>query len=377
MPQFSRFLLILILFSLLACSNDRQIQEQFSESLAQIQKTYAPDLSLDVFDVHLIKSGSKWIVSGELTSGKALHAIRQLSDSLLKNYENRITSLPDSALGDSIYGIVQLSVAHLRREPRRASELVDQVVLGYPVKLLKSQKSWYLVQTEYRYIGWITKGSLWRTTKEGLQKWQTGPRVRIRSLFALILEQPKDDALPVSDAVLNAAVQLLSKNRYWAKVALPGGTIGYIHTEHISDLPRLNMSSLTGEEIVQTAKTMLGIPYLWGGNSSKASDCSGFTQNVFRFHGILLPRDARQQAKDGVEIIPEKDFSNIKPGDLLFFGSSKNKITHVGISLGGYEYIHQDSQDGKVRINSFDSTAANYKAYRKITLRKIKRLLKN
>ena len=116
---------------------------------------------------------------------------------------------------------------------------------------------------------------------------------------------------------------------------------------------------------------MLGVPYLWGGKSSKASDCSGFTQTVFRANGIQLPRDARQQAMLGETIDAAEDFSNVKPADLLFFGSGK-RITHVGISLGGYDFIHQDSD---VHIDSFNPQAENFNAFRKRTLKIIKRIL--
>ncbi len=374
MPKLARLFFILILFAIFSCTGDQQVKESFAQSLANIQKKYAPDLSLEVFDVRLEKSGGRWRVSGEVTSARAAKAVRLLADSLLKNYENRLTLLPDPALGDSVYGIVKLSVAHLRRQPRHAAELVDQVILGRPVKLLKRQRSWYLVQTEYRYIGWMTGYSFHRTDSAGAQQWEKSPLYRVNTLFAEILSQPRANSPAISDAVMNATVKLLNRNKTWAKVALPDGREGFIRRAYLSPVPKLDMNRLSGEQITKTAKTLLGIPYLWGGNSAKACDCSGFTQNVFRANGILLPRDARQQAKDGSAIIPKKDFSNVKPGDLLFFGPSEQKITHVGISLGGYDFIHQDSD---VHIDSFDSTATNYNAYRKKTLRKIKRILKN
>ena len=70
--------------------------------------------------------------------------------------------------------------------------------------------------------------------------------------------------------------------------------------------------------ILQQAYKMMGTPYLWGGNSTKGNDCSGFTQTIFKASGIQLPRDARQQALEGVTITPNKNWSNIHKGDLLF-----------------------------------------------------------
>jgi cell wall-associated NlpC family hydrolase len=95
---------------------------------------------------------------------------------------------------------------------------------------------------------------------------------------------------------------------------------------------------------------MMGSPYLWGGASSKASDCSGFVKLVFYTQGIILARDASQQARCG-EPVDFSDRNNLRPGDLLFFGSSLQRVTHMGIYLGNGDFIHSS---GMVRINSID-----------------------
>ena len=118
---------------------------------------------------------------------------------------------------------------------------------------------------------------------------------------------------------------------------------------------------------------MMGIPYLWGGHSTKAMDCSGFTGTVFRTAGIQLPRDANMQVKLGEVVIPDDDYSNVLPGDLIFFGPPK-RITHVGICLGGSHFIHES---GDVHINSLDKDDELFNAHRKNTLRQIKRIIKD
>jgi cell wall-associated NlpC family hydrolase len=107
---------------------------------------------------------------------------------------------------------------------------------------------------------------------------------------------------------------------------------------------------------------MMGSPYLWGGASSKAMDCSGFVKLVYFMEGIILARDASQQARYGEPV----DFSSrnsLLPGDLLFFGSNGEHITHMGIYLGDGNFIHSS---GMVRINSIVPGDPRYVEARKI-----------
>jgi cell wall-associated NlpC family hydrolase len=102
------------------------------------------------------------------------------------------------------------------------------------------------------------------------------------------------------------------------------------------------------EQMVRTAHTWLSAPYLWGGKTFMGVDCSGFVQTVFKAGGIVLPRDAWQQAEKGMEV---NSLTEVKPGDLAFFQNEKQRVTHVGILLGSHEIIHAS---GRVRIDQID-----------------------
>jgi cell wall-associated NlpC family hydrolase len=91
-----------------------------------------------------------------------------------------------------------------------------------------------------------------------------------------------------------------------------------------------------------------GTPYRFGGKSSHALDCSAFVQKVFRANGIELPRDSRAQAKYGYKV----SLSELKPGDLLFFKTYKQDVSHVGIHIGDGKMVHAATRGGRVMVSS-------------------------
>jgi cell wall-associated NlpC family hydrolase len=91
-----------------------------------------------------------------------------------------------------------------------------------------------------------------------------------------------------------------------------------------------------------------GTPYRFGGSGSHALDCSAFVQKVFRANGIELPRDSRAQAKYGYKV----SLSELKPGDLLFFKTYKQDVSHVGIYIGDGKMVHAATRGGRVMVSS-------------------------
>ena len=122
------------------------------------------------------------------------------------------------------------------------------------------------------------------------------------------------------------------------------------------------MTKPTQETLVTTSKQLMGIPYLWGGTSSKGVDCSGFTKTIYLMNGKIIPRDASQQVFAGEFVDDSKDFESLQPGDLIFFGTPatadrSRRVVHVGMWIGNNEFIHSS---GRVRISSVDPNAPNF-----------------
>ncbi len=122
-------------------------------------------------------------------------------------------------------------------------------------------------------------------------------------------------------------------------------------------------------KITKLAQKKLGRRYVWGATGKKNTfDCSGFTTYVCKKNGIRLPRRAIAQSKYG-KYISRK---NLKPGDLIFFDTSKRRkgyVNHVGIYLGNNKFIHASSAKKKVVITSLNKTfySKRYKGARRVT----------
>ena len=121
-----------------------------------------------------------------------------------------------------------------------------------------------------------------------------------------------------------------------------------------------NAYAVTGTELA-----LRGAPYLNGGTDPRHGfDCSGFTQYVFAQHGLSLPRDVRDQFRQGTAVKPE----DVKAGDLLFFSTTAAGPSHVGIALGGDEFVHAPSSTGVVRV---ERLTASYWSQRFLAARRL------
>jgi len=272
-------------------------------------------------------------------------------------------SAEDSNVGEPNLAIVCVSVANLRGAPSHSSELYDQELMGYPLTLHKKDDNWYKVETEYKYPGWMTEASFCKVSPEELKQWQECEKVRIIKVLATMHSEPNISSEPVTFVTTNALLKKIdTQPDGWVKVQTPDKKTGFLQTQDCTDAAAKEIpKEQLPQSIVKTAKMMMGIPYLWGGRASTACDCSGFSSTVFKANGITIARDSRAQSVQGQPVEYKDDFSNVLPGDLIFFG--REKVTHVAISLGGKDFIHQS---GCVHITSFDPNSPYYeKSYGK------------
>jgi gamma-D-glutamyl-L-lysine dipeptidyl-peptidase len=230
------------------------------------------------------------------------------------------------------YALIAVPAAPVRRKPKHQREMVNQLLFGEAVCILKE------------------KGSLWvkiKSLHDDYEGWMT--RTLLREVSA---EQAKTPAEYVTTGLINAIHVNGSMIQIPMGASLPAfenekGTLGDMAYEFNGGNRKRSEEKPTASMLESLTKQWLNAPYCWGGRTIFGIDCSGFVQVNFKMMGIDLSRDAWQQAQEGVAI---KKLKEALPGDLAFF-DDKDEIVHVGILLDKDHIIHAS---GRVRIDPID-----------------------
>jgi peptidoglycan DL-endopeptidase CwlO len=111
-------------------------------------------------------------------------------------------------------------------------------------------------------------------------------------------------------------------------------------------------TGVDGYALVGTALSLRGAPYRNGGSDPSGFDCSGFTQYVFAQYGVALPREVREQFRQGTPV----EARDLAPGDLVFFATTDPSVSHVAIVVGGDQFVHAPSSTGVVRVERLSSS---------------------
>lgn len=214
------------------------------------------------------------------------------------------------------YGICNLSVVPMRKEPSHTSELVSELLFNDIYKIINENDEWLKIQCMYdSYEGWIRK-----------------------------LQHNE-----ITDNEFNAYI---SKEKFIINVpsinhenmVLSFGSKVFTHVEGSIPLSK----NYDSDVLIESAFKMINTPYRWGGKSIMGIDCSAFVQLCAKVAGYKLPRDASQQYDFGETI---NCLSEALPGDIAFFENKEHRVVHVGILLSKNIIIHAS---GKVRIDAID-----------------------
>ena len=225
---------------------------------------------------------------------------------------------------------VHASVAPMHAEARVSSVQISQRLGGHVVEVLHADGDWLHVRGGDGYEGWMHRGYLDLAAPRGPEG------ARRLSLGCTVCDASgRPRALPLG-------AWLGPGEREVAGEAIDEG-----------DMP--NVFPRDAARLAATAvERFSGTPYQWGGVSPWGADCSGIVQTVFWLHGVVLPRDAWQQAETGVDA--GLDFRRWMPADLAFFSDRiDRRITHVGIALGDAGMVHLALGRGGYAVERLDA----------------------
>ncbi|MDO6516133.1 C40 family peptidase [Zobellia uliginosa] len=367
----------LVLF-LVSCTEKSKKEAKLLRTISEIREEYAPDKRTALFDVHVFTDTEKYILKGESNLPEAIGKLRATLKAENITYTDAIEILPSKELGKKTWAVVNISVANLRSKPKHSAELATQATLGTPVKVFKKDDDWYYIQTPDKYLSWVDAGGIVLMDKSQAENWKNKDKL-IYTETAGYSYQDTEEGQRVSDLVAGDILEMIGETEEFFEVKYPDGRKAFVSKEesepYESWLEKLDPSQ---ESLVATSKTLMGVPYLWGGTSTKGMDCSGFTKTIFFLNGMIIPRDASQQVHTGKAVDSVKNFDNLQKGDLLFFGkkatdSSPEKVVHVGMWIGNNEFIHASEM---VRISSMDKNADNYDEFNHDRYLRSKRILK-
>lgn len=363
----------------MACETKTDTEpNKIEETISSIKSTYAPDTRVVLFDIEAVKNPEGYILKGGTSLPEALDALRKQLKQEQIAFQDSVEVLPSASLEGNIYGAIALSVANLRSRPAHSAEMVTQGTLGMPVNVYQKRGSWYRIQTPDHYLGWVDSRGIELMDKARFEDWQGAEKLIYTQTYGHAFAEANTTAQVVSDLVAGNILKLIAEDGAFYQVEYPDGKNGFVSkSEAVPYLDWKSNLSFTKEALVETSKTMLGVPYLWGGTSTKGVDCSGFTKTVYFMNGMIIPRDASQQIHEGTLIDDSKEFDKLIPGDLLFFGrkatdSTSERVVHVGMWIGNNEFIHSA---GNVHISSMDKNAENFDEYNLNRYLRTKRIL--
>lgn len=255
--------------------------------------------------------------------------------------------------------ICTAAATHIFEKPSLDSRIVSEFILGDIVRVMFESKTHS--GRRAKEADGSRSGSRKHSTDENAMA-SDGSRPGSRKYSADRESMTSEEGRPVI-------------KKHFAGVILPSGKTGYVPVKYVVRLEswasdresRLKDEAAFRQDLVSTALGFLGVPYLWGGTSIKNVDCSGLSRSVYFANGLLLPRNASQQAVAGCDrnIFNDSgdvDWSGLLPGDLVFWGkaatdSTRARATHVGMYIGEGRFIHSAQV---VRINSLDPSAPDY-----------------
>ncbi len=375
---FHKALVLILLILNISCGTNLEEKKISNYAIESIKDFFAPDKRTAVFNVEVLEEPSGLKLVGESNLPEAVDSLKAILKKNGIQVVDEIKILPSSNLKGKTKAVINISAANLRSNPKHSAELATQAILGTVINVLKKDGDWYLIQTPDQYLAWVDAGGIQLMDEKSLSQWAISNKIIYTNTYGHAYDLI-DTTIRVSDLVAGSLLKVLEEEEGHYKVQFPDGRQALVSKEEARGYTSwLSSLSYDANALIETSKSLMGVPYLWGGTSTKGVDCSGFTKTIYYMNGMVIPRDASQQVHAGKPIDSIADFSKLDKGDLLFFGrkatdSTAEKVVHVGMWIGDDQFIHSSNM---VRVSSVDKNASNYDEYNVGRYLRSKRLLK-
>lgn len=253
-------------------------------------------------------------------SGEWYHVLYNLREGYMHSSYLQVRATENAELG---YGKVNAAAVNMRSGPGTAYSPIGQSKQGQMAYIIGINKGWYKVLWQDR-ICYIRSDYLTLT--------EIPYENRASAKSPLFFRGGRSTGTPVSAQVLQQSSNYIAPSK--------------------------------AQQIVDTAKRYIGVPYVWGGETPGGFDCSGFVQYVFKQNGISLNRTVVTQYRHGYAVSK----AQLQPGDLVFFQNTYTSgLSHIGIYIGNNQFIHASSSQG-ITISSLSNSywAAHYHSSRRV-----------
>jgi len=306
------------------------------------------DNRISVFDLHIAGLDDGTLsLSGRLLDQNQLAAL----DGAFSDH------FPDLRLDTTIVQIlsresrdpvhVSTNLTGIFDQPTLHLPFSSELCYGTELEILDGDENWAFTRQNDNYLGWVFKSHLAQGRTPRTTHLVLAPCIELRA-------QPEIGSEVVTRLVSGTGVEVESTQGEWSK-ALANKT-GWMPSSLLRAVDELPESiEERRKALTRDSTRMIGVPYVWGGTSGNGIDCSGLARLLHKWIGIDLPRDADMQHRAAKPI--ESPF---EIGDLLFFheAGKKRKVTHMGISLGGWRMIHSSQGNNGVYIDDVQKRRA-------------------
>lgn len=246
------------------------------------------------------------------------------------------------------YAVLRGEHVNVRAGARTDAASILKVDGGTPAVVVDRVANWYKLEFPHGTKGWVRGDFLEASAirPKQLSAYETEDR------SVIIAREEREEAVASEEREARAERIFRREREAEQEVASRhrrhyGGS--HHHSEDDADYP-VARGGGSHSGILSAAEGMLGARYRYGAASRSATDCSGFTSQVFARNGFRLPRTAREQSQIGHRVSRD----GLKPGDLVFFNTLGNGVSHVGIYEGNNSFIHASSAKGHVTISKLD-----------------------